>query len=323
MLCRTLSPLLCATALFGCVPEDSVREADTAGDAQAPGDGGDNSAGDADADSPTPDSDATPPAVEDAATSSALPVRPPESCEGMFGSPIETTGLTLEQCSPRCDCEDGLFEPPVYSESDLSDFESWTLLNPPDEITEDPYATPEAHPHQPDKVCAMVPESITDKTYRLQTYDSDGAASADGAWLTHTGACGACSTLADLGVYIRQGDLTTPVRACGVEHLAGLRPESHIECLTDLGFSRPCAQIWYYNTLHTRGACLGVCLGGLASNYHDEDGSPNACIQCDEDESGPVFKAVSGRTRRNSGLPSALCRPCNTVSRVIHRYPPE
>ena len=55
--------------------------------------------------------------------------------------------------------------------------------------------------------------------------------------------------------------------------------------------------------------------------HHLPDGALNPCIQCDEELSGPTFKAVSGRTRRNSGLPSGLCRPCDTVSRVEHDYP--
>ena len=33
-----------------------------------------------------------------------------------------------------------------------------------------------------------------------------------------------------------------------------------------------------------------------------------------------VFKAVAGRTRRNSGVPSGLCRPCDAISHVVHRY---
>jgi len=37
--------------------------------------------------------------------------------------------------------------------------------------------------------------------------------------------------------------------------------------------------------------------------------------------SGPVFKAVAGRTRRNSGLASALCRPCESVYPLEHVYP--
>ena len=54
--------------------------------------------------------------------------------------------------------------------------------------------------------------------------------------------------------------------------------------------------------------------------YNLEDGSLNACLQCDEDVSGDVFKTVAGRTRRNSGLASAICRPCETVWRIEHRF---
>lgn len=119
---------------------------------------------------------------------------------------------------------------------------------------------------------------------------------------------------------MRYPDLTEPVRECGLEGISG-GPEQNLECLRALGFSEPCAQIWYYNTNHTRGACLQECFAALDQPYHLPDGSPNACIQCDEDLSGPVFKAVAGRTRRNSGLASALCRPCASVFQVDHAYP--
>ena len=94
--------------------------------------------------------------------------------------------------------------------------------------------------------------------------------------------------------------------------------EANIECLMNIGFDGPCAQIWYFNTRHTSEVCLDVCMALLEAPNHNPDASLNACIQCDEDESGPVFKAFSGRTRRNSGLPSALCRPCEAVSPVDH-----
>eukprot|EP00924_Labyrinthula_sp_SR-Ha-C_P007970 snap_masked-scaffold_41-processed-gene-2.46-mRNA-1 protein AED:0.18 eAED:0.23 QI:0/-1/0/1/-1/1/1/0/330 len=35
----------------------------------------------------------------------------------------------------------------------------------------------------------------------------------------------------------------------------------------------------------------------------------NACLQCDECRSGPIFQLVAGRTRRNSGIQSAIWRP--------------
>jgi hypothetical protein len=52
------------------------------------------------------------------------------------------------------------------------------------------------------------------------------------------------------------------------------------------------------------------------------DGGLNECLQCDEDRSGPVFKAVAGRTRRNSGIRSSIERPDAQVSHVVHDWVP-
>ena len=62
------------------------------------------------------------------------------------------------------------------------------------------------------------------------------------------------------------------------------------------------------------------CVAALTKPYNEPDGALNACLQCDEDKSGPVFKAVAGRTRRNTGLANALCRPCSEVRPLLHRY---
>ena len=53
--------------------------------------------------------------------------------------------------------------------------------------------------------------------------------------------------------------------------------------------------------------CIMSWISGEANNK--PDGSLNDCLQCDEDVSGPNFKFFSGRTRRNSGIPSAIMRP--------------
>jgi hypothetical protein len=137
--------------------------------------------------------------------------------------------------------------------------------------------------------------------------------------VTHTGACGHCSSLQSLAVHIKEGDLAGPVRSCTSKGIIQSE-EKTMECLMDIGFDRLCAKVWYYNTKNTTSACILKCLDDFTSVYHEPDGSLNDCIQCDEDESGPVFKATSGRTRRNSGLPTALCRPCTSVSRITHYY---
>ncbi len=241
-------------------------------------------------------------------------------CTGaMFGRPGPQTGLSEGECGPRCACADPPFEQPDYTESDLAALESLTLLDPPGELKADPYAAPPAATASADAtVCAVLREPAPAKSYRLRSYDSPKAAKAAGAQVTHVGACGLCSPLRDLAVYIRRPDLTAPVRDCGVKH--GNDKAAQLACLEALGFDRPCAQIWSYNTDHTRARCLGPCIAALTKPYNEPDGAINACLQCDEDESGAVFKAVAGRSRRNTGVASTMCRPCSEVTPLVHRY---
>jgi hypothetical protein len=238
-------------------------------------------------------------------------------CEGdlLFGRPNERTGLTDEQCAPRCTCRGEPFEAPLYGDAEADALLVWQLAEPYAELTEDPYAEPPPAEPPPATVCAVT--TADDGTYRLDSFASDDAARAAGAVTTHHGACGLCSPLADLAVYMRHPDLTEPVRTCGLE---SSDQAEHLACLEALGFTRPCAQIWYFNTLHTRDACILPCLAALDAPYHLPDGGLNDCLVCDEVESGPVFKAVAGRTRRNTGVASAMCRPCSEVQPLVHVY---
>ncbi len=83
-----------------------------------------------------------------------------------------------------------------------------------------------------------------------------------------------------------------------------------------------CSQIWLYNIKHTRKECLAVCMLSYITDepFNKPDGSLNDCLQCDEDKSGPNFKYFSGRTRRNSGIPSSIYRPPETVYNMTHCY---
>lgn len=241
-------------------------------------------------------------------------------CSGLFGSPNEMTGLDESQCSPVCDCEGCIDLAPEPTDEFLAELAQWTHLSPFDELLEDPYegATPEADP--PGTVCAVVPEpGEGPRGYELATYPSAEAAEDDGAFVTHTGGCGLCSNLHNLIVYAAQNDLTAPVRECGFLAFREGQ-EANIDCLLELGFDLPCAQIWYHNTTHTRENCLSECLLTLREPYHNPDGSLNDCLQCDEDTSGPVFKKYAGRTRRNSGFPNSMCRPWSEVEAIPHNY---
>lgn len=164
----------------------------------------------------------------------------------------------------------------------------------------------------------MVVEDKAKKRYRLENFPDVAAAKKAGALLTHYGPCGLCSTLQDLAMYLGYLDLGSPVRQCAVRNF--ISPfESLVTCIEDLGFSGPCAQIWAYNARNTQKNCLEFCL--TDTTYNLMDGSLGPCLDCDERVSGLVFKSMAGRTRRNSGIASAICRPCTDVKQVEHDYP--
>lgn len=245
----------------------------------------------------------------------------PETCEAgptLFGRPEAATGLTDAQCGPACTCGGDTWTAPTYDAAHVANLLAWRLTTPFAELTADPYLSVVPVEEPDATVCAFQADG-TDGGYRLDTRSDREAAEAAGGVVTHAGSCGVCSTLADLAVYMGVNDLTAPVRDCGLEHMGG-EAADHIACLQDLGFTLPCAQVWYWNTLHTQDVCLVECLAALDDPYNEPDGSLNPCLQCDEDQSGPVFKAVAGRTRRNTGLPNAICRPCEEVRPIEHDY---
>lgn len=287
-------------ALSGC-DDDPVADADETGVTDAAVDAALDGGGQADA------FDA------DDGSATALP------CTVLFGAPNQRTGLTAEQCAPTCACDALTWTPPSYTAEFVDSLGAFVWESPAADLTSDPYASDLPAPVGDDAVCGVV--FATDNTaYRLETFPTWDDAVATGAIPTHSGACGVCSSLQDLSVYMRYPDLTDPVRECG---LLGFSEgeQATLDCIEDLGFTHPCAQIWAYNTQNTRTFCLSECLAALDEPYHLPDGSLNPCVQCDEEVSGPVFKAVAGRTRRNSGLPNAMCRPCGEVRPFEHRYP--
>ncbi len=243
-----------------------------------------------------------------------------EVCQGLFGVPGESTGLDDEACSPRCDCEiRGVWEAPDYGAEFVDELREWELLEPAVATPEDdPYLDESFEIPDRDGVCAVVVEDLEARQYRLETFESEDEAEAAGARVTHDEACGLCSSLEDLAVYIEEVELTGPVRSCGLSGISG-GDEEQRQCIQELGFSDECSQIWSWNTTNTREECLDICFDYLASPHNESDGSLNPCLQCDEDRSGEIFQAVAGRTRRNSGLPSAICRPCENLVFMDHR----
>mgnify|MGYP001824604745 FL=1 len=197
----------------------------------------------------------------------------------------------------------------------------------------DPYADKAARavelwsqdPKSSDQVCAVRFLDEHRSSYQLSGFDSGSAAVLAGFTVTHQGRCGSCSTLRDLAIYLSTPDLTSPARDCARK--AGLKRKK--QCLQQrIGFTAYCAESWAYNALNTRRECLGACLGDygffnlLLGRYPgpnvDEAGQLRPCLQCDEDMSGAGFKYSAGRTRRNSGLQSAIKRPGSEIFPVDH-----
>ena len=174
-------------------------------------------------------------------------------------------------------------------------------------------------------VCALRFTNSEQFRYELREFESSTAASEAGYVVTHHGRCGSCSSLADLAVYLRKPDLTTPARQCarrfGLERKKTCFEES-------VGFTPWCAESWAYNADNTRRECLTTCIAdygffNLLFNRSpgqnvDDSGRLRPCLQCDEDESGDGFKFSAGRTRRNSGIESAIPRPESEVYPVDH-----
>jgi hypothetical protein len=176
-------------------------------------------------------------------------------------------------------------------------------------------------------VCGIHYESfqygICSLDYKLQSYASIQAAEQAGAFVTHAGACGACSTTQDLAAYLKSPDLTTEGSYCARQSILDFNRGK--SCYMNLGMMDSYANIWVYNSLNTAEKCLPRC----ATTKTDPNNGPprectlNDCLQCDEDVSGPNLKQFAARTQRRSGLLSAIVRPCNALVPITQQACPE
>eukprot|EP00794_Sanderia_malayensis_P004576 gene4576-5178_t len=170
-----------------------------------------------------------------------------------------------------------------------------------------------------DVVCAIRYKDDKKVNYELRQFESKDDATKSGFIVTHQGVCGACSNVKDLAVYLEL-NLTEPVRKCAFR--AVFSKSWARNCIKEIGFTDQCVDIWLYNSINTRKECFWICMWDWMTGKpnNNPDGSLNKCLQCDEDKSGPVFKYFSGRTRRNSGIESAIHRPGQQVYPMNHCY---
>jgi len=174
-------------------------------------------------------------------------------------------------------------------------------------------------------VCAIRFSDEDQVDYELRGFESAAVASAEGFIVTHRGRCGSCSDLSDLAIYLATPDLTTPARQCSRRF--GMSGKKH--CFEEtVGLTPYCAESWAYNARQTKAQCLGTCISDygffnlLFKRYPGENvngsGQLRPCLKCDEEKSGPGFKYSAGRTRRNSGIESAITRPGSEIYPVDH-----
>jgi hypothetical protein len=164
-------------------------------------------------------------------------------------------------------------------------------------------------------VCGIQYSDAACSAYTLSTFASREAALQQGFAVTHTGSCGVCSTTQDLAVYMKIFDMTSAGEACAIQALVS--EAKGLACYLELGLTEPCAYIWLYDGIYDSTACVLPCARDINEPYNIPPTCElNDCLQCDEVKAGPIFKLFAGRTRRRSGIESAIQRPCGTVSRV-------
>mmetsp|Transcript_68798 Transcript_68798/g.165128 ORF Transcript_68798/g.165128 Transcript_68798/m.165128 type:complete len:273 (-) Transcript_68798:88-906(-) len=219
--------------------------------------------------------------------------------------------------------------PRTYSSGDISTFAQQVAVNP-FFLDCDPYhnTSCDLQPSMPagvgsEAVCGIRYTDHSCSHYTLKTYGSAAEAVANGSTVTHVGACGVCSTTQDLASYMQVSDMTAAGKHCAL--LALVSRKRGEGCFRKLGLTESCAKIWAADALYDARHCGVVCAAHARDPYNAPAPSCqlNACLQCDEDVAGPIFKLFAGRTRRNSGLVSAIVRPCASVERIDHKTCPK
>jgi len=219
------------------------------------------------------------------------------------------------------------WRPKEYGEDFYSVIKTQVPLNPID-LTCNSYedkdctTTPPQPKFSEESVCGHKFKDEWCGTYEIIDYPSEADAINDGSVVSHHGVCAACSTRQDLAVYMKYNDMKKAGQACAIKGLISLK--FGIKCYKKLGMTEACSKIWAFNGKMTAKSCLIPCMRDLFAPYVGPypTCALNKCLQCDEDMSGPIFKKFAGRTRRNSGLESAITRPCNTVAKLKHEVCP-
>ena len=158
---------------------------------------------------------------------------------------------------------------------------------------------------------------LQDPSGPLVTFPTKQDAIDAGYQVAHCGACGQCSNVEDIKIYVDTREtIAKTSKKCGVNVVLGSY-EDVVDCLEDgIGFSRECTECWADNMVSTARHCLFTCMtvlftGFMARNNVEGAGDRgwlNQCLFCDEKLSGPAFVTCSGVARRRLGIKSEIER---------------
>ena len=82
---------------------------------------------------------------------------------------------------------------------------------------------------------------------RLRTVPSLVNATAEGQYITHTGACGTCSSLEDLALMIEYPDIPYKAQQCFFRSTAVKYVDTAVTCYEEIGFTKSCATTLAYH----------------------------------------------------------------------------
>lgn len=172
----------------------------------------------------------------------------------------------------------------------------------------------------------VTPDTTTESScpnnhsYRLRTVESLEDAIATKQYITHTGACGACSSLQDLAIMIEYPEIPYRAQQCFFRSNALKYIDEAITCYEEIGFTTTCsAALSYHQKRIVDEKCGYQC---AAWGYDGDLGRPSCddvsgCGACVDGKSiSARLELVAGRTFANSGYPSQKAQQCANITSV-------
>lgn len=116
-------------------------------------------------------------------------------------------------------------------------------------------------------------------------------------------------------------DFTQAGKICATKGI--FNESAGLQCYMELGLTEECSKIWNYDGIFDGAMCGKTCMGDITApnNGPPPECALSDCLQCDEEQAGPIFSSFGGRTRRRSGLQSEIIRDCASVARIYEHNP--